>query len=53
MHQLWENGSQGTSSDNELNGMTSRYAVADKDFSYRMAVNKEKDNYIVAKLAKN
>ena len=52
LHQLWENGSQGTSSDNELNGMTSRYAVADKDFSYRMAVNKEKDNYIVAKLAK-
>ncbi len=52
LHQLWENGSQGTSSDNDLNGMTSRHAVADKDFSYRMAVNKEKDNYIVAKLAK-
>lgn len=52
LHQIWENGSVGTSSDNQLNGMTSRYAAADKDFSYRMSVNKEKDNYIVAKLAK-
>lgn len=55
LHDLGDWGSvysYGTSSDSELNGMTSRYAKENQAFSYRMAVDKSKENYIVMKLAK-
>lgn len=55
LHDLGDWGSYysyGTSSDSELNGMTSRYARENQAFSYRMAVDKSKENYIVMKLAK-
>lgn len=56
LHDLGDWGSvysYGTSSDSELNGMTSRYAKENQAFSYRMAVDKSKENYIVMKLAKS
>lgn len=45
-------GSTGSTSDGDINGMTSRYANAGGSFTYRMIVNKEKINYLLCKLAK-
>ena len=55
LHSLGDWGSvlsYGTSNDSELGGMTSRYAKENKAFSYRMAIDKTKSNFIVMKLAK-
>lgn len=54
IHKLEDNHGVGSTggSDEAVNGMTTRYANADGYFSYRMIVNKEKTNYILAKLAR-
>lgn len=55
LHQLGDWGSvysKGTSNDRELGGMTSRCAKENQTFSYRMAMDKTKSNFVVMKLAK-